>query len=73
MGVRLGEAGAIEPDPRQMAEAMIGKVEGGVLAGEDDQAVEPARGKRGGDWRQLYGFRTGADDKPDFSSTQPSP
>jgi hypothetical protein len=52
---------------------MVGKIEVGVLAGQDDQAVERARGERGSDGGQLDGFGTSADDKPDFSSTQPSP
>jgi hypothetical protein len=56
-----------------MIEAVAGEVEAGVLPGADDQAVEPARGERGGDRGQLDGFGTGADDKPDFSVTQPSP
>ena len=73
MGIGLGEAGAIERDPRQVAETKIGEIEIGMLAGGKDQAAEPARGERGGDGRQLDGFGAGADDKPDFSSTQPSP
>lgn len=73
MGIGLGQAGAIERDPRQVAKAMFGKVEVRMLAGADDQAFMPARDKRGGDRRELDGFGTSADDKPDFSATQPSP
>jgi hypothetical protein len=36
MGVGLGQAGAIERDPRQVAEAIFGEVEVRVLAGADD-------------------------------------
>jgi len=49
MRVGLREPGTAERDPRQVAKTVVGKVEVGVLAGEDDQAVEPARGERGGD------------------------
>lgn len=46
MRIGLGEAGAFEGDPWQMAEAVIGKVEPGMLAGEDDAAAK-ARGGEG--------------------------
>ena len=49
MRVGLGEPGTAEREPRQVAETVVGKVEVGVLARENDHAVEPARGERGGD------------------------
>jgi hypothetical protein len=73
VGVGLGQAGAIERDPRQMAKTIFGKVEVGVLAGADDEALMPARSQRGGDGGELDRFGTSADDEPDFSGTQPSP
>ena len=73
MGVGLGQAGAIERDPRQMAKTIFAEVEVGVLAGQDDEAFVPARSQRGGDGGELDGFGTSADDEPDFSGTQPSP
>jgi hypothetical protein len=48
MGIGLGESGAVEHDPRQVPKIMVGRVEIRVLAGQDNQAVEPARRKRGG-------------------------
>ena len=73
MGIGMGQAGAIEVEPAQMREAMLGRIEAGMLAGEDQPGVEPAVGERGGDWRQFDSFGPGADDQPDFSGTQPSP
>lgn len=73
MSVGLRQARAAELDARQMIEAVVGEVEAGVLPGADDEAVEPARGERGGNGGQLDGFGPGADDEPDCSATQPSP
>ena len=73
MGVGMGEAWAAQLQARECLEAVIGGVEPGVLTGKHDQAFEPARHKGRGDREQLDGFGTSADDKPDFSGTQPSP
>ena len=51
MRVGMGQAVAIEVEPTQMREAMVGRIEADVLAGEDEPWVEPAVGERGGDWR----------------------
>ena len=73
MRVGMGEARAIELEPRESVQPVIGRIEAWMLAGEDDQAIEPALVERGGDWRELDGFGPGADDEPDFSVRQPSP
>jgi hypothetical protein len=69
----MGQAGAIEVEPAQMLEAMLGRIERWMMAGEDEPGVEPALGERGSDGRQFDSFGPGADDQPDFSAAQPSP
>ena len=73
MRVGMGQAGAIEVEPPQMREPMVGRIEARMLAGEDEPGVEPTLGERGSDWRQFDSFGPGADDQPNFSAAQPSP
>jgi hypothetical protein len=73
MGVGVGQAGAIEFDPPEAAEPELFGIERGVLAGEDEHALQPLLGQRGSDGGQFDGFGPGADDQPHLSVTQHPP
>jgi len=71
IGVRL--AGTIESDRRIAFQAMLGRIERGMLAGEDQARLEAPRSEGVRDRCKLDGFGPGADDQPDMCRTQPSP
>jgi len=73
MGMRIFLAGAAEDDPGKVAEAEVGRIESGVLAGQDEARNEAARREGAGNRLELDGFGPGPDDQPDVSGTQPSP
>ena len=73
MGMRVFLARAAEDDPGKVAEAEVGRIESGVLAGQDEARNEAARREGAGNRLELDGFGPGPDDQPDIRGTQPSP
>lgn len=65
VAVRVLAPGTAQPDDREAGEAMLGRVERGMLAAEDDPRLEAAVSERMGDWRQFDGFGPGAYDQAD--------
>lgn len=57
----------------EAAEAVIGRVEVGMLAGQDQARPNPERRQGARDGSKLYGFGTGTDDQPYVGKTQSSP
>ena len=64
---------AIQSRRRISAEAMVGGVEVGVLAGQDQSRLHIASRERSGDGGKLDRFGPGADDEPDIRRKQTSP
>jgi hypothetical protein len=56
-----------------MIEPEVGRIERGMLAGQDQCRREAGFGQRVGDGLELDGFGPGPDDQPDVRGTQPSP
>ena len=71
--VRILLSGAIQPDGEICAEAIVGRVEAGMLAGEDQAWQNIASRERPGDGGKLDRFGAGADDKSDICRKQTSP
>ena len=73
MGVRILFPGAAEADRPIAGEAVVGGIERGMLAGQDQRRPEAALGEGMRDRGELDGFRPGADDQPYVRGVQPSP
>ena len=73
VGVRILVAGTAEMHRRIAAQAVLGRVERLMLAGEDEPRLEAALGERVRDRGEFDGFRPGADDQPYVRGLQPSP
>jgi len=73
MGVGVGLSGTVKGDGIIGGKAVFGGIEPGMLPGEDDRRLKPARGERMRYWGKLDCFRPGADDQPYVCGLQPSP
>ena len=71
--MRVFFTGALEIDRNVGVEAVVGEVEPGMLAGDDQRRNERARRQRVSQGSEFDGFWSGADDQPDVGRTQPSP
>ncbi len=70
--MRVGLAGAAEPDGRIVMETVCCRIEMRMLSGENRERFETALSKSGRDRCEFYGFGTGADDET-YATGQPSP
>jgi hypothetical protein len=70
--VRVFLTGAAEPNRRIMAQTIIGRLQPGVLTGQDQFWSDSALRERIGDGGELDRFGTSADDDRDAAG-QPSP
>jgi hypothetical protein len=73
MSVRVLPAGTVQQPAREAFEPELGRIERGVLSGEDERRHQPMRKQRAGDGPQLDRFRPGPDDQPDIGGTQSPP
>ena len=65
VAVGILSPGAAQADDREVGEAMLGGVERGMLAAQDDARLEAAVSEGMGDWRQFDGFGPGPYDQAD--------
>jgi hypothetical protein len=73
VAVRIGGTRAIEARAVIAAETEIGRIESGMLSGQDEARLQTECGEAGGDWRELDRFGPRADDQPDIRAPQISP
>ena len=73
VGMGILRSRASEPCREIGTEAIVGGVEAGMLAGEDQARPSAASRERPGDGGELDRFGTGADDEPDICRLQTSP
>jgi len=73
VAVRIRGARAIETRDGIAIKSEIGRIEVGMLSGQDEGGLEAEPGKAGGDRRELDRFGPRADDQPDIRATQISP
>ena len=71
--MRVLRSRTVQPRYLVSAEAVVGRVEVDVLAGENEARPDMARGERPGDGGKLDRFGPGADDEPDICRVQTSP
>jgi hypothetical protein len=73
MRIRVGFAGAVEPDRAKLAEPVLIRIERRMLAGEDQARLEATHSQGVSDRCKLDRFGSGADDEPNVCGMQPSP
>jgi hypothetical protein len=73
MGVRIHFSGAIDANPREVAQAELGWIEARVLSRQDYSRPDAARREGACNRLEFDGFWPGPDDQPDVNGTQPSP
>ena len=73
MQIRIRFARAGEAGCAKLAEAMLIRIERGMLARKDQAWFKSARSQSVGDGRKLDRFGPGTDDEPNICGTQSSP